>query len=63
MEQYDKLKAAVDLLPIDDFITTNDCGECYVNWDNIDAADFKDHADDFINAMRKIKALQMSDGY
>lgn len=62
-ELFDRLRFAVSHLPIDKFVTVDIDGACYVDWDKIDAADFKDNAVAFTKAMCQIKCVQMTEGY
>ena len=62
-EMFDRLRFAVSHLPIDKFVTVCDDGACYVDWDRIDANDFKDEAEAFARAMCQVRAVQLSDGY
>lgn len=62
-ELYQRLKEAVSHLPIDKFVTVDSDGACYVDWNTIEAADFKDNADAFARAMTQIKCLQLNKDY
>lgn len=62
-EMLDDLKEAVSHLPVDKFVKVDIDGACYVDWDHIDADDFKDNAKDFAKAMVKIKAAQLKIDY
>lgn len=62
-ELLERLKYAVSFLPIDKFVTVDSDGACYVDWNHIDADDFKDSADAFAKAMIHIKCAQLTDGY
>lgn len=51
---------ALRKLPLEKFITVDELvGEAYCDWDSIDAADFKDHADEFVAAMTRAKIVLM----
>jgi len=62
-ELFDRLREAVSYLPVDDFVSDDSAGACYVDWDRIDAADFKDAADKFAKAMVRVKCVQMDEDY
>lgn len=63
IELVSQFKQAVSLLPIDKFIDVDADGNCSGAWSDIDAADFKDHADEFMETMRLIKQIQLTENY
>jgi hypothetical protein len=53
--EVNALRDACEQLPLDYFITEDADGAVFVDMEQIDAADFKDHADAFVAAMVRAK--------
>jgi len=56
-EIYEGLLEVCEALPIDKFVTKYSDGAFFVDWEQIDAADFKDNSGAFCKAMRKAAVI------
>ena len=57
VEEREDLFKAVSHLPIDQFVSEECDGAVFVDWNKIDASDFKDNADKFAKSMIEIKSV------